>query len=43
MAGGDREPSAESSDLLTEDRSFKPSEQFKRLAFVRGPDIRDDS
>jgi len=35
--------SAEFSDLLTEERSFTPSEEFKRLAFVRSPEIRERS
>ena len=34
---------AEFSDLLTEDRSFAPSEEFRRRAFVRGPEIRERS
>ncbi len=34
---------AEFSDLLTEDRSFVPSEEFRRRAFVRGPEIRERS
>ena len=34
---------AEFSDLLMEERSFEPSEEFRRLAFIRSPEIREHS
>ncbi len=34
---------AEFSDLLVEKRSFEPSEEFRRLAFIRSPEIRERS
>ena len=34
---------SELSDLLTEERRFEPSAEFRRLAYVRTPKIREDS
>ncbi len=40
----ERTPAAgEISDLLSEDRIFEPSEEFKRLAYVRDAGIRERS
>ena len=39
-----KDPSrAEFSDLLTEERTFAPSEEFRRLAFFRNPEVREHS
>ncbi len=43
MVSGGAGPGSELSDLLTEDRRFEPSEEFRRLAYVRTPKIREES
>ena len=43
MTDSESRPSAEFSDLLTEERSFFPSDEFSRQAFVRTAELRDNS
>jgi acetyl-CoA synthetase len=43
MAEGEKKVWAELSDLLVEDRRFTPSDEFRRLASVRAPSIREAS
>ena len=43
MASGGAGSGAELSDLLTEERRFEPSAEFRRLAYMRTPKIREQS
>ena len=40
MAAAEERTGAEISDLLSEERRFEPSEEFKRTAFFRDPELR---
>lgn len=43
MAEKKKSSGAEFSDLLTEERSFEPSKEFSRMAFIRNKEIRERS
>ena len=43
MDGAQKKTGMEISDLLVEDRRFEPSDEFKRLAYVRSAEIRERS